>query len=396
MSCVNERTSSSTTWRSPIHPRDRRDLDVRRPLTNEVLSVIPPALNLSVITGHRLMAGRPGHRRHRRLEEPDERTPSDVLLRRRPCRCPASPPFVWEPTSSRTSRLTCHGGGGLNPRHAPPRGRVRATGVGRRGGLAPLRARGSARARRGQTLVNVMKARAAALDVLVDLADSVELRAIGFSSDGLLEIGATATYAQVMGLRGRGRAADPGGGRCDDRRRAGAEIAAIAGGNVCVSDPTNHLPPLVAPTRRSMIRGPLESVSFRVDAFFVGVYVTSVGVGESVHEDLGAAGERCRRRVRRHRRSARDGTSLTLLHCFRRRHADRDRVRSCHPGMLIGMEEACRGRLLRRHGARSREGAGRFTRSAPPTSTGRRTTGEAGGDVREIRAVLQAVERRKR
>src|SRR5919198_2743982 len=50
----------------------------------------------------------------------------------------------------------------------------------------------------GQTLVNVMKARAAAPDVLVDLADLEELRSISFSSDGMLEIGATVTYAQLQ------------------------------------------------------------------------------------------------------------------------------------------------------------------------------------------------------
>ena len=51
----------------------------------------------------------------------------------------------------------------------------------------------------GQTLVNVMKQRAAAPDVLVDLADLDELRAIGFSADGMLEIGAMVTYAQLQG-----------------------------------------------------------------------------------------------------------------------------------------------------------------------------------------------------
>src|ERR671919_634645 len=50
----------------------------------------------------------------------------------------------------------------------------------------------------GQTLVNVMKARAASPDVLVDLADLDELRTIGFSSDGLLEIGSMVTYTQLM------------------------------------------------------------------------------------------------------------------------------------------------------------------------------------------------------
>ena len=47
----------------------------------------------------------------------------------------------------------------------------------------------------GQTLINVMKQRAAAPDVLVDLADLAELRDIGFSSDGMLEIGAMVTWA---------------------------------------------------------------------------------------------------------------------------------------------------------------------------------------------------------
>ena len=95
----------------------------------------------------------------------------------------------------------------------------------------------------GQTLVNVMKARAAAPDVLVDLADLEELRTIGFSSDGLLEIGAMVTYAQLIASS-----------EVEVARPILAEVAATiadvqvrnrgtVGGNVCVSDPTNHLPP---------------------------------------------------------------------------------------------------------------------------------------------------------
>src|SRR5512144_2970198 len=50
----------------------------------------------------------------------------------------------------------------------------------------------------GQTLVNVMKARAASPEVLVDLADLDELRQIRFGADGRLEIGAMVTYAQLV------------------------------------------------------------------------------------------------------------------------------------------------------------------------------------------------------
>jgi len=121
----------------------------------------------------------------------------------------------------------------------------------------------------GQTIVNVMKARAGAPDVLVDLADLHELRSIGFSSDGRLEIGAMVTYAQLM-----------------------AEVAATigdvqvrnrgtVGGNVCVSDPTNHLPPLLAALDATFtIRGQSGERTVSWEEFFVGVYMTAVAEGE--------------------------------------------------------------------------------------------------------------------
>jgi carbon-monoxide dehydrogenase medium subunit len=133
----------------------------------------------------------------------------------------------------------------------------------------------------GQTLVNVMKARAAAPDVLVDLADLDELREIGFSSDGLLELGAMVTYAQVVASS-----------EVEVSRPILAEVAATigdvqvrnrgtVGGNVCVADPTNHLPPLfVALDARFTIRGRESERTIGADEFFVGVYVTAVGEGE--------------------------------------------------------------------------------------------------------------------
>ncbi len=133
----------------------------------------------------------------------------------------------------------------------------------------------------GQTLVNVMKARAAAPDVLVDLADLDELRAIGFSSEGMLEIGAMVTYAQLMGSS-----------EVEVARPILAEVAATigdvqvrnrgtVGGNVCVSDPTNHLPVLlVALDATFTIRGQEGERTVPADEFFLGVYMTAVGEGE--------------------------------------------------------------------------------------------------------------------
>jgi aerobic carbon-monoxide dehydrogenase medium subunit len=53
------------------------------------------------------------------------------------------------------------------------------------------------------------------------------------------------------------------------------------GGNVCVSDPTNHLPPLlVALDATFTIRGQNGERTVSADEFFVGVYLTAVGEGE--------------------------------------------------------------------------------------------------------------------
>src|SRR5438552_19002809 len=51
----------------------------------------------------------------------------------------------------------------------------------------------------GQTLLNVMKARAAAPDVLVDLQDLDELKGIELAADGTLVLSAMVTYNDVIG-----------------------------------------------------------------------------------------------------------------------------------------------------------------------------------------------------
>src|ERR1041385_2218412 len=50
----------------------------------------------------------------------------------------------------------------------------------------------------GQTLVNVMKARAASPDVLVDLQDLDDLRGVRDLGNGSVEIGAMTTCAQLV------------------------------------------------------------------------------------------------------------------------------------------------------------------------------------------------------
>src|SRR5919106_6178939 len=133
----------------------------------------------------------------------------------------------------------------------------------------------------GQTLVNVMKARAAAPDVLVDLADLEELRGIGFSSNGLLEIGAMVTYSQLAASSEVEVARPILGEVVSTIADVQVRNRGTVGGNVCVADPTNHLPPLFAALDATFtIRGSDGERTVSAEEFFVGVYMTAVGEGE--------------------------------------------------------------------------------------------------------------------
>ncbi len=134
----------------------------------------------------------------------------------------------------------------------------------------------------GQTLVNVMKARAAAPDVLVDLADLADLRRISFSDDqSMLAIGAMVTSSQIVASS-----------EVEVARPILAEVAATIadlqvrnrgtiGGNICVNDPTNHFPPLLVALGASMtIQSRDGERTVSAEEFFLGVYLTAVGEGE--------------------------------------------------------------------------------------------------------------------
>ena len=133
----------------------------------------------------------------------------------------------------------------------------------------------------GQTLLNVMKARAASPDVLVDLADIQELRSISRRSDGALELGAMVTLSELM-LSPEVHEARP------TLAEVASQIADVQvrnrgtlGGNVCSNDPTNHLPPLTVALGAEMtIAGRDGERTVPAEDFFLGVYLTAVGIGE--------------------------------------------------------------------------------------------------------------------
>jgi aerobic carbon-monoxide dehydrogenase medium subunit len=132
----------------------------------------------------------------------------------------------------------------------------------------------------GQTLINVMKARAASPDVLVDLDALEELKGIELGADGTLTIGAMATYTDIISSA-EARARPILGEVCAQIADVQVRNRGTIGGNVCSNDPTNHLPPLMCAVGATMTIAS-ESGERVVPAaeFFLGVYLTAVGPGE--------------------------------------------------------------------------------------------------------------------
>src|SRR5438093_4026854 len=132
----------------------------------------------------------------------------------------------------------------------------------------------------GQTLINVMKARAAAPDVLVDLQDLDELTGIELGSDGTLSLGAMATYNDVIGSA-EARARPILGEVCSQIADVQVRNRGTVGGNVCSNDPTNHLPPLLVALGAMMTIAATDGErTVPAEDFFVGVYETAARPGE--------------------------------------------------------------------------------------------------------------------
>jgi carbon-monoxide dehydrogenase medium subunit len=133
----------------------------------------------------------------------------------------------------------------------------------------------------GQTLLNVMKARAASPDVLVDLNDLEELRSIERTDDGGLRIGAMVTYTQLMRDSTAGEARPILCRVADQIADVQVRNRGTLGGNICSNDPSNHYPPLAAAQGWTMtIRGPDGERQVPAEEFFLGVYFTAAGPGD--------------------------------------------------------------------------------------------------------------------
>lgn len=146
------------------------------------------------------------------------------------------------------------------------------------GALAALAAHDNARVLAGgQTIVNVMKTRFAAPEVVVDLSRVPGLDALETTGDGAVRLGAMVTYDEI----------DRSDAVRDARPILGEVATVIAdqqvrnrgtiGGNVCANDPTNHFPPVMVALDATMtIVGDGGKREVPAGDFFAGVYMTAV------------------------------------------------------------------------------------------------------------------------
>ena len=133
----------------------------------------------------------------------------------------------------------------------------------------------------GQSLLNVLKHRAAAVDLLVDISRLEELRTITVRPDGGAEIGAAATYDEID-RHAELRAAQPtvslvANGLVDQQVRCRGTI----GGNACYNDPGSNYPPLLVALGATMrVSGPGGDRDVPAEDFFRSSYQVALERGE--------------------------------------------------------------------------------------------------------------------
>lgn len=133
----------------------------------------------------------------------------------------------------------------------------------------------------GQTLTNVMKARAAAPDFVIDLNGLEELRTIERTGDGGLELGAMVTLSELIRSSVVAETRPILGEVASHIADVQVRNRGTIGGNICSSDPTNHLPPVVSALGATMtIRAAGGERMVGPEEFFLGVYMTAVAPGE--------------------------------------------------------------------------------------------------------------------
>jgi carbon-monoxide dehydrogenase medium subunit len=125
----------------------------------------------------------------------------------------------------------------------------------------------------GQSLISILKLRAASVDLLVDVSRLEEIRSITTLRDGSVRIGAGVTYDEMAHspelIAAMPAVARVAGHTVDAQVRNRGTF----GGNLCHNDPINNFPPLVVALGATMhATGPDGDRTVAADDFFTGYF----------------------------------------------------------------------------------------------------------------------------
>lgn len=133
----------------------------------------------------------------------------------------------------------------------------------------------------GQSLTNVLKNRVASVDVLVDISRLDDLAGVTQTADGGLSIGACVTYDELdrsAAVRKSHWLLGEVASHIEDQQ---IRNKGTIGGNCCLSDPTNNLPPLLVALDAVMeLRSQSGQRSVSSADFFKGYFATALEPGE--------------------------------------------------------------------------------------------------------------------
>jgi len=132
----------------------------------------------------------------------------------------------------------------------------------------------------GQSLLNVLKHRAAEVEAVIDISRLEELRGID-AEGGRLEIGAACSYDRIAAsdavAAAHPKIAAVADGLVDQQVRCRGTI----GGNACFNDPGSNYPPLLVALEATMrVVGPGGDREVAADQFFQDTYRVDLGPGE--------------------------------------------------------------------------------------------------------------------